>query len=226
MIFLRLQCIIVHIIFNLCDLHHRTSHTNFLSRFINRGIPCAASNILHSTNRRRLNARTETFETLCSRITSCYACVHRRRTDKCNCTVFYGLLCCIPDAHVRFSKVDADSFLLRELIIPWENRYITAWKYLAFLNQMIGIHDWSSSRDKTSRMTADKVRAFLLERRRNSSDVAIESKWILNITQCNFENDQLPWNLLLSSWILVTQEVVSSTGQNIKGCFNTWIKFN
>lgn len=55
----------------------------------------------------------ETFETLCSRITSCYARVRRRCTGKCNCIVFI-VPSGIPDARgARYAKVDGISSLFR-----------------------------------------------------------------------------------------------------------------
>lgn len=62
-----------------------------------------------------MRARGDALETLCSRITSRYACVRRRRTAPANAIVpfFYGTLHRrIPDEHVRLSKVDAGFFFL------------------------------------------------------------------------------------------------------------------
>jgi len=57
----------------------------------------------------------ETLETLCSRITSCYARV-RRRPHRTNAVVqfFYGSPSCIPDARAATARADGISSLFRE----------------------------------------------------------------------------------------------------------------
>lgn len=184
----------VYIIFNLRDLHHRTSRTDFLSRFINRGTHIAA----FRAQRRTFFILREAQEVKCARgdirnfmqphyilLCVCASKMHRQMQ-------LYRFLwspCCIPDAHVRFSKVDTGFFSVPRVTVPWANRYM----YTVKIPRIFKSNDRRPRRrfpprNEISRETADKVRAFLLERKRNSCDVTIgafESRWIPNVPRCN-----------------------------------------
>lgn len=167
--------------------------------------------------RRRLNARAETFETLCSRITSCYACVRRRCTGKCNCTVFYGLRAAFQMRTYGSRKWTPDSFLFREWLFLERIDICILWKYHAFLNQMIGVHGDDFHREtrfrerrpiKSARFfSRGKETVVTLQLALSKVDEYLMSRGVIPKT-INYRE------VYLSPWILITcREVVSPARQ-------------
>jgi len=90
---------------------------DFLGRFINLETRMAfrARNVRHSSfgEAQEVKCAAKTFETLYSRITSCYACVRTSKKHQTNAIVpfFFMVPDCIPETREWFAKAD---FLFRE----------------------------------------------------------------------------------------------------------------